>query len=89
MDRKELELRIKKKIVYALELDVEPSEVPENEVLFGDGFGADSVAILEILVAIEDEFGIEIDDEEFRVESFSTIRQLAEYVDDALKEKNI
>ena len=88
MDRKRLEHRIKEKVVKALELDIEPSDIPDNEILFGGGFGVDSVSMLEILVAIEEEFEIEIEDENFRVEEFSSIRQLAEYIDSAIQAKN-
>lgn len=88
MDRKRIEHRIKERIVKALELDIEPSEIPDDEVLFGGELGLDSIAMLEILVAIEEEFEIEIEEENFRVEEFSSIRQLAEYIDGVLQVKN-
>ena len=88
MDRRRLGQRIKEKIVKVLDLDIEPSDIPDDEVLFGGGLGEDSVSMLEILVAIEEEFEIEIEEENFRVEEFSSIRQLTEYIDGALQAKN-
>ena len=88
MDRKRLEHRIKEKIVKALELDIEPSDIPDDEVLFGGELGLDSISMLEILIAIEEEFEIEIEEENFRVEEFTSMRQLAEYIDGALQAKN-
>ena len=88
MDRKRIEHRIKEKIVKTLELDIEPSDIPDDEILFGGGLGVDSVSMLEILVALEEEFKIEIEEEDFRVEEFSSIRQLAEYIGSALQAKN-
>ena len=84
MDRRRLEHRIKERVVKALELDIEPSDIPDDEVLFGGELGLDSISVLEVLVAIEEEFAIEIEEEDFRVEEFASIRQLAEYIGSAL-----
>ncbi len=84
MNEKRLEHRIKEQIVKALELDIQPSDIPNDEMLFGGELGLDSISILEILIALEEEFEIEIGDEDFRVEEFSSIRQLAVYIDGAL-----
>lgn len=88
MDVKRIEHRIKEKIVKTLELDIEPSDIPDDEMLFGGGLGVDSISMLEILVAMEEEFEIEIEEEDFRVEEFSSIRQLAEYINGVLQAKN-
>ena len=88
MNRKRIEHRIKKKIVKTLGLDIEPSDIPDDEILFGGGLGVDSISMLEVLVAMEEEFEIEIEEEDFRVEELSSIRQLAEYINGALQAKN-
>lgn len=88
MDKDRLEHRIKERVVDALDLDIEPSDISGDEVLFGGELGLDSIAMLEVLVALEEEFEIEIEEENFRVEEFSSIRQLAEYVGSALQAKN-
>ena len=74
-------LRVKRAIVRALQLQIEPEEISTDESLFGDGLGADSVATLEIVFAIEEEFGISVDDDDLRVELFASVRSLWKYVE--------
>ena len=75
-----LKVQIKCLIVPALELDVDPAEIPDDETLFGGGMDLDSMASLEILAAIEEEFGITVEDAELTAELFDSVEALAEYV---------
>ena len=61
------------------QLQVEESDVNMDTNLMKD-LSADSLDAVEIIMAIEDEYGIEIPDEE--AEKFETVRDLVEYVDD-------
>jgi acyl carrier protein len=79
--------RVKQTIVQALKLDLEIDEIADDEVLFGDGLDADSMAVLEIVFAIEEEFDIRVEDEELRVELFDSVRTLVEYVEEKLAER--
>lgn len=74
-----LKEQIKRLIVAALGLDVDPAEIPDDEALFG-GMELDSMATLEIVAAIEEEFGITVEDDELTVELFGSVETLAEYV---------
>lgn len=78
--------RVKQTIVRALQLDVEPERLPDDEALFGDGLAIDSIATLEIIFAIEAEFGIVVDDDDLRVELFASVRSLVDYVEARLAE---
>ena len=82
----DISLRVKQTIVRALQLDVEPELLPDDEALFGDGLGIDSIATLEIIFAIEAEFGIVVDDDDLRVELFASVRSLVDYVEARLAE---
>ena len=74
-----LKEQIKRLIVAALGLDVDPAEIPDDEALFG-GMELDSMATLEIVAVIEEEFGITVGDDELTVELFGSVETLAEYV---------
>ena len=59
------------------ELGVSREEI-RPEASFTDDFGADSLAIVELVMAIEQEFDIEIPDEE--AEKIRTIRDATDYL---------
>ena len=79
--------RVKQTLVQALELDIDPDEIDDDEPLFGEGFGADSITSLKIVFALEEEFGFEIDDEDLQVELFDSVRTLSRYI--AEKQKSV
>ena len=79
--RCDISLRVKQTIVRALQLDVEPERLPDDEALFGDELAIDSIATLETIFAIEAEFGIDVDDDDLRVELFVSVRSLVDYVE--------
>lgn len=83
-DEASIKQQVKQTIVKALQLEVDPDEIPDDEALFGEGLDADSVATLEIVFALEQEFGIEVEDEELRVELFDSVNSLVAYVIDKL-----
>ena len=60
--RKDLTHRLKKTLVERLDLDRQTDEIPDDCLLFGVGLGLDSVDALEIVVAVEGEFGIRVED---------------------------
>ena len=61
------------------QLSVDPSLVTEDTNLMKD-LEADSLDAVEIIMAIEEEYGIEIPDEE--AEKFQTVADLVAYVDE-------
>ena len=73
--------QIKQLVVQTLGLEVDPAEIPDDEVLFGEGLGPSSLATLEVLCALEEAFGFEVDNDDLRLELFESVNALAEYVE--------
>ncbi|MBL7130933.1 MAG: acyl carrier protein [Candidatus Omnitrophica bacterium] len=61
---KELELynRVKKMLIVALRLKISPENIKNEAPLFGEGLGLDSIDALEVVLALEKEFGARIPD---------------------------
>ena len=67
--------KIKEMLAEQLDADAE-SMTLETDI--ADDLGADSLDVVELLMAIEDEFEVEIPDEE--IENIKTIGELVEYI---------
>jgi acyl carrier protein len=79
--------RLRPLIVSSLLLDdVSPEHIDPDEPLFGGGLGLDSVDALELVLAVEKEFHIQLDDAEARKEAFGSVRKLAQFVTARLSE---
>ena len=76
-----IEDRVKKIIVE--QLGVKEDEIT-NEASFVDDLGADSLDTVELVMALEEEFEIEIPDEE--AENITTIQQAIDYIEAHMKE---
>ncbi len=75
-----VEHRIKQVIIRTLSLEVDAEEIDDEDALFGGGLGLNSMATIEIIVGLEEEFGIEVPDEDLRVELFDSVQTMADYV---------
>ena len=63
METAELKLQLKKQIVEFLNLmQVKPEEIKDDEPLFGEGLGLDSIDSIELIVLLGREYGINIQD---------------------------
>ena len=74
-----LEDRVRALVVDRLFLDVDASTIEEGESLM-DRFGIDSVRLFEIVVGLEEVFGVSFADDEFAPEKFATVRAIAAVV---------
>jgi len=72
--------QLKNMIVERLFLNVSPEEIGDDENLM-DEYNIDSVNLFEIIVGLEDEFGIQLEEEDFNVETFSTVSNIAGFVE--------
>ena len=77
----DLVAKLKSEIIEQLNLeDKTPDDIKTDAALFGDGLGLDSIDALELVVLIEEHFGIAIPDEEVGKSAFASIDALAEYI---------
>ncbi|WWU63500.1 acyl carrier protein [Clostridium baratii] len=69
--------------IIAEKLSVDPSEITQDSS-FIDDLNADSLDIVELIMALEDELDMEIPDED--VEGFKTVGDVVEYVKNHVEE---
>lgn len=72
--------RVKKVIVDQLGVD---EEQVKPEASFVDDLGADSLDVVELVMALEEEFDAEIPDEE--AEGLKTVKSVYDYIDSGAK----
>ena len=77
----------KKVLIKYLNLeDMSPDDIEDNDVLFGDeGLGLDSVDSIELVLAIEKEYGVKITDSKNYQTIFATIQSLLTYINENKK----
>lgn len=78
----DLSAELKHKLVEVLDLhDVDPASILDDDPLFGEqGLGLDSIDVLELVVMIEQDYGVKIDNKELGEEVLVSIRTLADYL---------
>lgn len=74
-----MELKIKIKDALNL-VDVAIEDMDENEALFGEGLGLDSIDALELIVLLDRNYGIKLTDPKQGKEIFRSISTIADYV---------
>ncbi|MFK7739601.1 MAG: phosphopantetheine-binding protein [Planctomycetota bacterium] len=78
--------QLKEMLVDKLNLkSVAADQITDEHALFGpEGLGLDSVDALELVLAIESEYGIQIQDEEVGREAFSSVHVLCAFINQRL-----
>ena len=72
--------RLKRLVVSALALELRPDDIDEDAPLFGDGLGLDSIDALELIFAIEREFGVRITDQNEASDALESIATLSHFL---------
>ena len=76
----DIEHRLSKVLLERLGDRVTAEEIQSDVPLVKDGLGLDSVALLEFVVGIEEEFDLMLDDSAVTIEHFRTLGSLAAYL---------
>lgn len=76
----EIKNRIKKLLLHKLLRDFSSEDIEDHTSLIGLGVGVDSVATLEFVVALEEEFQISIDENEINPELLATVSSISDYI---------
>lgn len=77
----EIKLELKKQIIEVLNLeDLKPEDIGDDEPLFGEGLGLDSIDALELIVMIEKNYGIKLKNPADGKEVFRSVSTMAAFV---------
>ena len=82
METAELKQQLKKQIVEFLNLlSVKPEDIKDDEPLFGEGLGLDSIDSIELIVLLGREYGITIQDPKEGRKVLTDINTMAAYIE--------
>jgi acyl carrier protein len=76
----ELKPQIKEMIVERLFLNVAPGDIADDANLM-ETYNIDSVNLFEIVVGLEEQFEVTLEDDDFNIETFSTVDNIARFVE--------
>jgi len=80
-DTERLCVFLKRMIIETLKIeDITVEDIENDEPLFREGLGLDSIDALELVVAIEKIFNIIIEDEDVGRKAFASINALAKFI---------
>ena len=75
--------KLKELLVSSLNMeDVTPEQIKDDDALFGEGLGLDSLDAVEIVVILQRHFGVDVKDMEKGREVFRSVNTLANYIYD-------
>lgn len=77
----ELIQAVKQMIIDSLRIEgMMPAEIETDAPLFGEGLGLDSIDALQLVVAMEKEFGVVVPDAATGSKVFVSVRSMADYI---------
>lgn len=83
METKVDDIQAKVRTIVAEQLGKDIEEVSSNQARFVDDLGADSLDTVELIMAFEDNFGIDIPDED--AEKITTMQHAIDYIQKNIK----
>lgn len=77
----ELKQELKENLIEQLNLeDMTPADIANDDMLFGDGLGLDSIDALELIVMLDKNYGIKLTDPKQGRAIFESIDTMAAYI---------
>ena len=77
----DLKQAVKEMIVQRLKLEgMTAADIEDQAPLFGDGLGLDSIDALELVLGVEQTFGVKIEDEAAGMKAFRNVESLAAFI---------
>jgi acyl carrier protein len=77
----ELKEKLKRQIVEQLNLkDIKPEDIGDDQPLFVEGLGLDSIDALELIVLLQQHYGIKLARAEEGPVVFRSVNSMAEYI---------
>jgi len=82
MEKEELKQQLKKQIIEFLNLtSLKPEDIKDDEPLFGEGLGLDSIDSLELIVLLKREYGIIIQDPKEGRKILVDVNTMVDYIE--------
>lgn len=75
----DLKSQLKRMIVERLFLHVNPEDIADDAPLM-ETYGIDSVALFELVIGLEEDFGVAMEDVDFQIDTFKTVNSIAAFV---------
>jgi acyl carrier protein len=77
----QLTLNLKKQIIQVLNLKhLKPEDIINDQPLFGDGLGLDSIDALELIVLLQQQYNIRLTDPQEGPKIFKSVNTIAEFI---------
>jgi acyl carrier protein len=77
----DLKLQVKRMMIERLKLEgMTPDQIDDQAPLFGEGLGLDSIDALELVLGVEQAFGVKIEDEAAGMKAFRSVQALTDFI---------
>ena len=81
MEKEQLKQQLKQQIIQFLNLtNVKPEDIKDDQPLFGEGLGLDSIDSIELIVLLSREYGISIQDPKEGRKVLVDINTMVDYI---------
>jgi acyl carrier protein len=80
VERQEVLTRIRRLLIEMLNVPREPDEIDPDAPLFGTGLSLDSIDGVELVVSMEEVFGVRLGDEVMARAQMRTVNSLVDYI---------